>query len=365
MKYEVLSTDKVKEYDVLRALVMVLVVLGHCTYYEIATDFGGMYYASQMQSLGIPDTLAHRLLSVVTTAIYSFHMPLFMALSGAVFAMQLNKGKYGELKIFVSKKAKRLLYPFLLVSVFWSFPLKYLSGYWEASGNVLYDVVVGQLLIQGNTHLWFLPTLFFEFILFWLCFRYNKLRYRKYIIISVLLLLHFASLKIGVKIINYTLCFAIYFYIGYLFEEKRLTINTWLTYGRTALLCGVWASLLVISHYCVGGDVLSKFIHHIFLLLTAVSGMLGFYAVCYYVMCRNIARDFIEWLAQKSMGIYLYSDSVNYLFMSVYVGIWGMSCLGDEWHASMIYLLRFLFTSAIAIILINAIGLVKIYKKLP
>ena len=122
---------------------MLLVVLGHCTYYEMATDFGGMYFASQMQSAGIHETLTHHWLSVITTAIYSFHMPLFMALSGAVFAMQLKKGKYGDGKTFISKKTKRLLYPFLIVSMFWSFPLKYLSGYWGASGNILYDVVVG------------------------------------------------------------------------------------------------------------------------------------------------------------------------------------------------------------------------------
>ena len=99
----------------------------------------------------------------------------------------------GDMVSEVSKEAKRLLYPFLLVSIFWSFPLKYLSGYWNNSVNVLYDIVVGQLLIQGNTHLWFLPTLFFEFIMFWLFFRYGKWGYRKHIVVSILLILHFAS----------------------------------------------------------------------------------------------------------------------------------------------------------------------------
>ena len=41
--------------------------------------------------------------------------------------------------------------------------------------------------------------------------------------------------------------------------------------------------------------------------------------------------------------------------MFVYVGWFGISSLGDEWHAGMIYLLRFLTTSVIVVIVINII----------
>ena len=128
---------------------------------------------------------------------------------------------------------------------------------------------------------------------------------------------HFLSLKIGIKIISYTMGFAIYFYAGYLFDGMRQRINMKMTYQYTALLCILWTLLLFVSHYDSVGSVSLKIIHHIVLLLTAFAGMLAFYAVCYQIMCRNVLHDFVEWLAKKSMGIYLYSDSLNYLSLSV------------------------------------------------
>ena len=78
------SHGKVAEYDIVRALLMILVILGHCTYYQISTNYGGAYYQDLMLQAGVNDTIIHRITSWVTGAIYTFHMPLFMALSGAV-----------------------------------------------------------------------------------------------------------------------------------------------------------------------------------------------------------------------------------------------------------------------------------------
>ena len=79
--------------------------------------------------------------------------------------------------LFIKNKFRRLLLPFLLTAVFVSIPLKYFSGYWEKSNGLIGDIIIGQLLLQGNTHLWFLPTLFCEMIIFWhyiFKFAYNR-----------------------------------------------------------------------------------------------------------------------------------------------------------------------------------------------
>ena len=115
-----------------------------------------------MSAHGVSDSFIHRVLGVITSAIYSFHMPLFMALSGALFSRNKMRGFLP----FVKSKAQRLLLPFVVVASFVSVPLKYFAGYWDGSENILRDVFVGQYLIQGNTHLWFLVTLFCEFVIF-------------------------------------------------------------------------------------------------------------------------------------------------------------------------------------------------------
>ena len=134
----------------------ILVVIGHSTYYSIVTEYGGVDYAGMMRANGVNDAVVHKMLSVVTGAIYSFHMPLFMALSGALF----SRSKTRDFLPFVKNKAQRLLLPFAVVALFVSVPLKYLAGYWDGSENIFRDVFVGQYLIQGNTHLWFFVTLF-------------------------------------------------------------------------------------------------------------------------------------------------------------------------------------------------------------
>src|SRR5699024_9855767 len=99
------QTDRQVYYDVMRNLLVLLVVIGHATYYYIITPFGGIQYGMLMEEAGIQDTLFHSLTSELTNFIYTFHMPVFIALSGSLFAL----GKKLEASAFIIKKTKRLL----------------------------------------------------------------------------------------------------------------------------------------------------------------------------------------------------------------------------------------------------------------
>lgn len=66
-------------YDLLKVFAILLVVIGHITILYRGESFG----------------LAGNIwLTFLCTAICLFHMPLFIALSGAIFQIGLNKGKY-------------------------------------------------------------------------------------------------------------------------------------------------------------------------------------------------------------------------------------------------------------------------------
>lgn len=101
--------------------------------------------------------------------IYSFHMPLFFAISGALFRVD----KYDSLKACVIDKAKKLLIPYCWLYAlnlpFWWINRKVLGS----SDATLEDLFWGFLtsnqalssMVSGA--LWFLPCLFLVSILFW------------------------------------------------------------------------------------------------------------------------------------------------------------------------------------------------------
>ena len=77
------------EYDILRVIVTLLVIIGHCTYFRILTPYGGCDYTE----FTFPSTsMFYRITEYASTLIYKFHMPLYMALSGALFRMKNSRG---------------------------------------------------------------------------------------------------------------------------------------------------------------------------------------------------------------------------------------------------------------------------------
>lgn len=79
-----------------------------------------------MQENGVDTSLFYKLANALTGFIYSFHMPVFIALSGCLFAL-----KRYDLRSLVSKKFKRLLIPFFVVWLAWNLPIKYFTGYYN------------------------------------------------------------------------------------------------------------------------------------------------------------------------------------------------------------------------------------------
>lgn len=125
------------EYDLLKAIAILLVVIGHIT--------------NHYPQLG-----------AVTSAIYLFHMPLFIAISGAVYQMGVDRGKYVEFLPFVANKVKRILVPLIFTAVCVLMPTLVLLGKSElgpaeTAFNILYGgvqqtfvVFAGMLLVVSR-----------------------------------------------------------------------------------------------------------------------------------------------------------------------------------------------------------------------
>ena len=104
--------------------------------------------------------LYHSNLPTLNKAIYSFHVPLFFILAGY---LQKPIEKH-----FISKRIRRLVFPYLAFSLI-GLPV---FGYSILrNGGTILDVVVDSLYLKGNVSnnpLWFLAVLFEISVLLWL-----------------------------------------------------------------------------------------------------------------------------------------------------------------------------------------------------
>ena len=129
-----------REFNLLKAIGIITMVAGHTKY-----DVFGKFFAS-----------------------YSFHMPLFLFVAGYFF-------KEPEIKSFVrfiTKKIKTLLLPFIFYNIFYSllafFIFKKKKKLYGHPFN-FYNYVIEPFITnstQFTTALWFVPQLFFSFIIF-------------------------------------------------------------------------------------------------------------------------------------------------------------------------------------------------------
>ena len=92
-------------------------------------------------------------------------MPLFISVSGVVFKIGCDNGKYKEFMPFVLNKFRRLMIPFVVSAVVLVAPTLACCGGSELGyvGTVI-DIFKGG---PSMKHLWFLPALFWMFVMIW------------------------------------------------------------------------------------------------------------------------------------------------------------------------------------------------------
>ena len=142
-------SKKVDEYNVIRVIATLLVVLGHCDFL--------MSHGFNIGGAISPNLGSYTIFNeTIRQWIYSFHMPLFMILSGTLFF--IVKDKY-SLQTYIFNRVKRLLKPYLLCSVLYAFPIRYLCGYF-GEDSLFKAFLKSVILVATPGHLWFLWVLF-------------------------------------------------------------------------------------------------------------------------------------------------------------------------------------------------------------
>ena len=207
-----MARQRIEWLDALRGMAMVFVVMGH--------------------AMNMP--------AFARTLIYSFHMPLFFAISGAVFRV----GKYRRLRECVADKARTLLLPYLLLYLLniplWAISSGVLRDAWATPADLALGLVSGCVLgAYSNQSLWFLPALFFVSVLFWcLAQLQEKLHVPLWLSMAALFCAGLAvnMLLPGGGILHWrTVPMAtVFYYLGHVFLQKRTTVFKVLGYTPAA-----------------------------------------------------------------------------------------------------------------------------------
>ncbi len=314
-----------------------MVLIGHCTFYTISTKYGGIDVTASMESLRIKDTVVHKVLSEMCSLIYTFHMPLFMALSGALYVYDKSE----SINTLARKKFKRLIVPFLVATSI-SVTIKIISGYYTNHGLLLNNIIIGDFFIQGNTHLWFLPTLFCEFLIFYLL---KKCQLNQKLLLVIFVFFNVVASKIPIVLFYAVLRDALYFYVGYLFENGREKYNRLNTIVCFWLHASLFILFLILKSLIEFDSLWGVAIRKVTTIIISLLGMIACYDLCTICSKKRIYHKLVQLINKYSFGLYLYACSVNYLIIKSYLSFFAIDSLGTNVGTFGLFICRLLLTA--------------------
>lgn len=282
----------------IRTMTMILVVLGH-----------SFNIIQQTESWG---RIAQRI-------IYTFHMPLFMSVSGYLFYYEIERSlqlQDGERKrnvlYFIYKKIWRLIVPFVLVMYLWKKPLSYLTGAQDIPGSIK-----ELFMFHSTGHLWYLYVLFAIFVfekLFMWCIWVN----RNHLMITLIGMFVFAYLGYFMHgTVHHFMVYNFYFFIGIVINkyfDKILNLKKHIS----VFLFGLTLCTTVFLVFSQLADIimLDALLH----IGVALVDIVIIYALTAPLRNRQIS-EWISVMDKHGMGIYLFHTGFIQLLAKITAGL--------------------------------------------
>lgn len=313
-----IDNKKNKEIELLRFFATLLVVFGHSGFYTITTSVNSM--GCNWTKYILDETIIYKIIGFGTRIIYSCHMQLFILISGMVFQICLNRGKYKTALELLKNKISRLIFPYFVVSILYSIPILWYTNYF---GGSVYNVIL-YLVGFGKNHLWYLEALFIIFVLTYTCkiLLMTFMKIQKKIAIVVMMIpaffMYFLSDYAGIYIseiayIDRVAKYWMWFLIGMIFIEFEDKIKSFLKKKTILKINGVFVLWMISFLFVDRGKRFFIFGEQLF-------GICFWYFICHWIMSRFpdlLNNRILKLINQYSMDIYLYGVPVNYIIMAL------------------------------------------------
>lgn len=287
--------------------------------------------------------------------IYSFHMPLFIFISGYLLDYTSKNGIMKiNYKFFIKKKFIRLLIPYFLISSLAYIP-KYLLGKFALRPlNLDMKTYVHGFLYPWDNPIiffWFLPTLFFIMLITIFLIKLFKDKVEIILIISLIIsLISKQFINIGFLNINGILNYLFFFILGIAYKRNENIIDK--KFKLNSSLIFIFLNIILLLNCIINYKVSSQLLY----IFIAVTGIL--FSISLEKIYSKKEFNFLNHLYGKSYSIYLLS-----WFPQVFIRIVGFQILKQQWYI----VLPFSFVSGVYgpyIVNILVLKITEKYKKL-
>ncbi|MDD6039011.1 MAG: acyltransferase [bacterium] len=285
--------EKKRFYNILKVITTILVVFAHSS--RMYTGKGVVIPANSSE-----------VLSFLTEWVYSFHMPLFISISGMVYGYCVeDKGKYRNTLKFLSSKMKRLIIPYFVFGIAYVAPCMVLFKF--TSESYFRYCWNGILLATDARHLWYLVVLFEIFVL---CAagqnvlnRIGSLnKYFSLFFICIALLLSVCANEVSSIFQFSSLCYyLVYFYCGILCNRYYSKINN---FAKNKLIMAV---ALLVTLWLINDNAWGA------AFAKAISGGLLFIGISAHFRTDCKHYNMIKELCQNGYGVYLFHPVLIYI----------------------------------------------------
>ena len=348
---------RIKKWDILRILLVIMVVLGHSTYLKIDTNFGGIDYLQYLEESDNFPTKFYSVVENITNSIYLFHMPVFIFLSGVMFKRALDNRKYDKFKYLVKDKFLKLIVPLIFVWTIWNIPIKYFSNYYQGISTL--DMYI-QIIFSSNVYLWFLEALFFSFLINWFIVKKVKSRLIQNILVIVMFIYGcILELIVGKNMpLGNPLYYQLWLYIGINWDSIQSKLDKFVLTKYIFLFIDavLIASNVIIYNLKIFMD-LDEVMQILIILSKFIIPFISIYLLSklseFIEKVINIKDNTIKEISKYLFGIYLYAEPLNYLVLKIYYDIFGKYIFVSEIGSMILYFSRIGFSVLIAMIVVK------------
>ena len=248
----------------------------------------------------------------IVSFVSAARMPGLIFVSGYLLGYTANrKSQSLGFNSLVKKKFYRLFIPSLIFSFFYYLCFLDLGDDWN---NIIYTI------INGAGHLWFLPMLFWCFIIVWISERFHI--NKKLVLVLAIIACITPTPALPLRLSN-TAHFFMYFYFGYTLQRRYLVLDKFIRHRGIILLIAIFYVSIFLLKYnfeeyiydmqdvARSGRILSYFLKNIITLMLGTSGVLMIYCTAHILIIPKFQiPTLLVMLSSYCYGVYIYHQFI-------------------------------------------------------